>query len=162
MYTAGGINAGGIASVKIADGAIGTSKLSNSSVSTAKIGDLQVTTGKIANSAVTTAKLADSAVTPAKISDSGWQVLTAGVSYRKVGRIVCVTASKDSAAPKDSAVNLGTLPDGYRPSLIVYAPAQIGFREGRAYVTSAGLVSFYNSGEAVTKGTIVFTLLFPV
>ena len=95
-----------------------------------------------------------------KTSDSGWIELTTNVKYRKVGKICYVNIDGYTATQTSGAETIGTLPEGYRPTIT----AQWCGRKGAStllggWVTSAGLIR-YTAVSA--SGTIAALITFPV
>lgn len=93
-------------------------------------------------------------------SDSGWIELTTNVKYRKVGKICYVNIDGYTATQTSGAETIGTLPEGYRPTVT----AQWCGRKGAStllggWVTSAGLIR-YTAVSA--SGTIAALVTFPV
>ena len=85
--------------------------------------------------------------------DSGWYSLTndnvftnAPINYRKIGKILYISASsvRLKTASSAAAIDLGTLPVGYRVSATTTVPAgTVSKGWGAAYIRSDGLIQFY-------------------
>lgn len=96
--------------------------------------------------------------------DSGWKTLTPGVKYRKhMGVVYIVAVEDDYELTRNTWVGLGTLPDGYRPSILVSGP----FGAGARYSTYLGCFYLDTNGylqvvsPAATVSTWTFTVCYP-
>jgi len=86
-----------------------------------------------------------------KLDDTGWQTLTleSGVStgqngrtpsYRRIGNVVFIEGSF-SFTKGNSSQNLATIPEGYRPSTILYISSNTsGSRTARTYISTGGAI----------------------
>lgn len=97
--------------------------------------------------------------------DSGWIELVSLCKYRKKNGIVTVRINASIALTTDW-VTKGTLPDGYRPSEVIYQP---GYSLGSGSVNIAFLITTggaiqarLNSGATSATITTGTTITYPV
>ena len=73
--------------------------------------------------------------------DTGWKTLKNGIVYRKVGSIVYVQIEALTPAATSGTELLGTLPQGYRPSLNVQPFIRKGAQILQAWITDQGNIN---------------------
>lgn len=91
--------------------------------------------------------------------DSGWQNLTTAYNiakYRKKGLIVeiMIRVLNDSDIPSQTAVTVGTLPEGYRPSIVIYGTGNVGSTGNELayiYVDTSGVVQIVNTSSSTQR-----------
>ena len=99
-----------------------------------------------------------------KLADSGWLNLRTDfiAKYRKYGKVVEVSINtQTSGVPSGSAV-IGTLPEGYRPSLYMRVPCRLGNNQtaiGSMEISTNGAITAINSSgstEQYFMGNTIF------
>ena len=86
-----------------------------------------------------------------ELTDSGWQELTPTVQYRKKNGVVYISgrSAGQQTIPASTYYTLGTLPEGYRPTIEVRLGADTSGDNGFeivALATPSGLVRIWCSG----------------
>lgn len=94
------------------------------------------------------------------LSNESWHDLSAGVSYTRRKDFAFVRCYADRAVVQGWN-ELGTLPNGFRPPLDLYFPAQIGAQEARGYIGASGRVAVY-SFNSTGNASMFFIATFPI
>lgn len=101
-------------------------------------------------------------------ADSGWVTLNSVIKYRKVGQWVCVVGNSAAAVTltPGSYTVVGTLPEGYRPSIVTGFTAhyQGGSVSGQSnYIDNSGKIQmFIPSSSSPYLNYWQFTVTYPV
>jgi hypothetical protein len=156
------VNALGITSNELADGAVVTAKIADANVTTAKIANLNVTTEKIANLNVTTEKIAESSVTTEKIAAAAIGT-AAEVKAETASKLVTADRVKQSPAAAKAygsfttATSARTLSGSYNVSV-----TRIGSGSSQVTFASPMATAAYTVvAQSTDSGTSVGTLDIP-
>lgn len=89
-------------------------------------------------------------------STSGIQILNSqyGCKYYRDGNIVTITIDFGNITVPKSGVVLGTLPQGYRPSLDIFARNSYDNQNGKAYVFKNGTVGITSASGTFNYMTV--------
>lgn len=89
--------------------------------------------------------------------DTSWKTLTTGVNYRKCFGIVYVNIEGFTSTQTSGTQVIGTLPEGYRPSVNAQFFVRRGLTTSQGWITPSGIINWSPvSGTAPVAGFAVF------